>query len=252
MARRNQGRDPSAGRAAWGTITRELIVDTATEIVRAGRYDEMTIRSLAAQMGVAPMSLYRHVRDKDDLLDEVVDRLLRRVWKPRASDSDWRAWVSEAAERLRRFLVAEPAAIRVYLRHPVVTPTAVNRMEVMLAVLRNAGLDAEGARRAYGALQTYTVGFAALESSRERFMARQPASDNPLVKELAAYTSPRQFQEGLGYLLEAIAQRVDGKVRREGGGSTRRARVASTPAKSTAYQNGGRQDGTTRRRVVKT
>jgi AcrR family transcriptional regulator len=47
----------------------------------------MTIRSLAAELGVAPMSLYRHVRNKDDLIDEVVDRLLARAWKPGASIS---------------------------------------------------------------------------------------------------------------------------------------------------------------------
>ena len=42
----------------------------------------MTIRSLAAELGVAPMSLYRHVRDKDDLFDEVTDGLLAEAWKP--------------------------------------------------------------------------------------------------------------------------------------------------------------------------
>jgi AcrR family transcriptional regulator len=42
----------------------------------------MTIRSLAAELGVAPMSLYRHVRDKDDLSDEVVDRFLATMAPP--------------------------------------------------------------------------------------------------------------------------------------------------------------------------
>ena len=65
-----------ARRAPWGTITRDDIIRAAVEILSAGGYEEMTIRSLAAELGVAPMSLYRHIRDKDDLLDEVVDRLL--------------------------------------------------------------------------------------------------------------------------------------------------------------------------------
>lgn len=46
--------------------------------MREGRSDQMTIRSLATELGVAPMSLYRHVRDKDDLCDEVTDGLLAR------------------------------------------------------------------------------------------------------------------------------------------------------------------------------
>jgi AcrR family transcriptional regulator len=52
----------------------------------------MTIRSLAADLGISPMALYHHVRDKDDLLDEVVDRLLVRAWKPRVDPTDGRAW----------------------------------------------------------------------------------------------------------------------------------------------------------------
>ena len=60
------------------------MVDAAEQAVQDGRYDQMTIRSLAADLGVGPMSLYRHVRDKDDLLVEVTDRQLAQSWKPRA------------------------------------------------------------------------------------------------------------------------------------------------------------------------
>ena len=137
---------PTGGRAPWGTIKREQIVDAAERAVRAGGYQQMTIRSLAADLGVSPMSLYHHVRDKDDLLDEVVDRLLVRAWKPRADPTDWRAWVVEAADRLRRFLVAQPAALHVYLAHPVVSPAAVTRMEAVMAVLRQALGDEQSAR----------------------------------------------------------------------------------------------------------
>ncbi len=112
------------------------------------------------------MSLYRHIRDKDDLLDEVVERLLVGAWEPSSPTEDWRAWVTEAADKLRALLVAEPAALYVYLRHPVVSPVAIQRMKAIMGVLRQAGLDEPAARRAYAALHTYTVGFAALEASR--------------------------------------------------------------------------------------
>ncbi len=94
----------------------------------------MSIRSLAASLGVAPMSLYRHIRDKDDLLDEVVDRLLARTWRPAAAEDDWQPWIAEAASRLRDFLVSQPAALHVYLRHPVVSPAAIDRMNAMTAI----------------------------------------------------------------------------------------------------------------------
>ena len=120
-------------------------MDVATQAVREGRSDQMTIRSLASELGVAPMSLYRHVRDKDDIFDEVTDRLLAQAWKPRAQRSEWRRWTMEAADRLRAFLVREPVALHVYLRHPVVSPAAIARMDAMLEVLGEAGLRTAGA-----------------------------------------------------------------------------------------------------------
>jgi AcrR family transcriptional regulator len=199
--------DASARRAPWGTISREEIVRAAVKIVGAGCYEEMTIRSLAAGLGVAPMSLYRHIRDKDDLLDEVVDRLLARAWRPSAAEDDWQAWLIEAAAKLRYFLVSQPAALHVYLKHPVVFPAAVERMNTMLDVLRRTGADEETARRAYGALHTYTIGFAALEASRARW-APDSGDAGSLAQQLAAYTTAEQFMDGLRYLLEGIGRQA--------------------------------------------
>jgi TetR/AcrR family tetracycline transcriptional repressor len=165
----------------------------------------MTIRSLASELGVAPMSLYRHVRDKDDLLDEVVDRLLTRVWQPRADPADWKAWIAEAADKLRNFLVSQPAALHVYLCHPVVSPAAVARMEAAMEVLRRALGDENSAQRAYAAIQTYTLGFAALEASRAGWEPDpKPSKEHELADRLAAFTTRRQFAEGLNYLLAGM------------------------------------------------
>lgn len=212
-------------RAPWGTINREQIVDAAVRAMRARGYEQMTIRNLAADLGVSPMALYHHVRDKDDLLDEVVDRLLARAWKPRADPADWRAWILEAADKLRRLLVAQPGALHVYLTHPVVSPAAVARMDSVMDVLRQALGDEQSAQRAYAAIHTYTVGFATLEASRsgwhppqdsqrsttgtsprrDRGGHHQLPSENPdLVHRLAAYTTSEQFRQGMAYLLDGI------------------------------------------------
>ena len=195
-----------AHRAPWGTITRDHIIRAAVKTVRAGGYEEMTIRSLAAGLGVAPMSLYRHIRDKDDLLDEVVDRLLAPVWRPSAAEDDWQAWLTEAAAKLRQFLVSQPAALHVYLSHPVVSPAAIERMNTMLDVLRRTGANEQAARRAYGALHTYTIGFAVLEASRSRSVPDAKEDADGLAQQLAAYTTTEQFTAGLRYLLDGISR----------------------------------------------
>jgi hypothetical protein len=77
-------------------------------------------------------------------------------------------------------------------------------MNAMMRVLRQAGIAEETARSAYGAVHTYTIGFAALEASRAH---RDPGSEDAgdLARQLAAYTTTRQFTEGLRYLLEGIS-----------------------------------------------
>jgi len=209
----------AAGRAPWGSISREDIVAAATGIVTAGGHEEMSIRSLAASLGVAPMSLYRHIRDKDDLLGEVADRLLAGAWRPAAAEDDWQAWIIEAASRLRDFLVSQPAALHVYLGHPVVSPAAIDRMNAMMSVLHRAGLSEEEARSAYGALHTYTIGFAALEASRAGSAPGREDTGSEdagrLSRQLAAYTTTGQFIQGLRYLLQGISSHA-GTIRQGG------------------------------------
>lgn len=190
-------------RTRWGTISRDQVIEAAVRLISERGSEELTIRALAAELGVAPMSLYRHVRDKNDLLDEVVDRLLADAWQPHALEDDWRAWVSEAAENLRRFLVEQPAALHVYLSHPVVSSTAITRMEAIMRVLREVLGDEHQARQTYAALHTYTIGFAALEATRAS-SASVNRKTHELAYQLAAYTSPEQFRVGVTYLLNGV------------------------------------------------
>lgn len=191
----------ATSRAGWGTISRERIVQAAMTIVVAGGYEQMTIRGLAAELGASPMALYRHVRDKEDLLDEVVDRLLSRSWRPRCEPADWMAWTTEAVARFHDFLVEQPAGLHVYLQHPVSSPTAVTRMQTTVEVLCGAGFDLATAQGAFGTLHTYAIGYAALESSRKR--TRQEDLD-AIAKLMANFVGPDQFRKGLRYLLEGF------------------------------------------------
>ncbi len=193
----------AARRAPWGTISRAQVIAAALDVVTHQGYERLTIRGLADRLGVGPMSLYRHVKDKEDLLGEVVDVLLEDRWQPRTRRTDPRTWISDAADRLRRFLVEQPAALHVYLRRPVVSPTALVRMDAMVAMLRRICHTDERALAAYAAIHTYTVGFAALEAARSSgTLPVEPAG--PLTEQLAAYTSPGQFGRGLVYLLDGI------------------------------------------------
>src|ERR1700692_663185 len=109
-------------RTPRGTVNREKVVGAALRAIEGGRYESMTIRSIAAELGVAPMTIYRHVRSRDELLDEVADVVLARNWRGKADQEDWRTWLTGAATRFRQILADYPAVLNVYLRHPVDSP----------------------------------------------------------------------------------------------------------------------------------
>jgi TetR/AcrR family tetracycline transcriptional repressor len=187
-------------RAHWGTVTRDQIIGAAVLAVKTGHYEKMTIRSLAADLGVAPMTLYGHIKDRDDLLDEVTDRLLAECWRPRKDFVTWQEWIMEVARRFRRLLVNRPAVLHVFLSHPVASPAAVERMDAMLEVLAGAGFNEEEALRIYATLHTYTIGFAALEASRSKWESTsKPVDAN--MRQLSSFTTTRQFNIGLEVLL---------------------------------------------------
>jgi hypothetical protein len=141
-------------------------------------------------------------------MDEVVEELLIQSQPMPAAKGTWQARLTVAAEGLRRLLVEEPGALYVYLRHPVISPTAVRRMEMMLKILHEAGYDTASSKTAYASMQTYTVGFAALETSRAGWVP--PEKTSRMANELVAMTSPKQFASGLAYLLAGI-EREAGK-----------------------------------------
>ncbi len=175
-------------------------------MIEQGRYREMSIRNLAAEMDVAPMTLYGHIRNRDDLLDAVVDRMLNDRWEPQIDVAKWRTWVLDAAIRFHDLLTTEPAALHIYLARPVTAPTALRRMFAMIDVLKGAGLSPDECMNTYATIHTYTIGFAALETSRREGLANA-SNRTPVAESLADFTSSEQFQFGLALILDGLGAR---------------------------------------------
>jgi AcrR family transcriptional regulator len=89
-------------------LHRDRIVHRALEIADTEGLDAVSFRRLAADFGVTPMALYRHVEDRDDLLTAMTDLVLAEIELPNENQDDW-------AQELRHVL---RAAVAVYARHP--------------------------------------------------------------------------------------------------------------------------------------
>ncbi len=216
-------------------LSRDKITAAALEAADRGELEALTMRGLADELGVTAMALYTHVENKDDILDEIIDRVLARDALPLPPHAtDWQSWTLEAAQHLRAVLTAYPALLDRYRRRPVGVPAALRRMETALEVLRRAGFTDDQCVRAYAAIHTYTLGFAALEIARETSAQREPrraagglteasrhywpaffasltADEFPnlarLQPDLVEFTADAQFRHGLLALLSGLEAR---------------------------------------------
>ncbi|QNT91163.1 GntR family transcriptional regulator [Streptomyces griseofuscus] len=155
--------------AAPSALALDRIVTAAIEVADAEGLAAVSMRRVAAELGVATMSLYRHVTDKDDLLTRMLDTVIARDPLPADPPQDWRAAIELAARRLwgqfRRHPWLAPA---LSVTRPQMVVSALPYSEWMLSVLHSRGLDLRTAFTAHLMLLNYARGIAVnLESERE-------------------------------------------------------------------------------------
>src|SRR5918997_415529 len=135
-------------------VNREQVLDAALELADEGGLAAVTMASVGARLGVEAMSLYRHIGNKEEMLDGLIDRVFAEIEVP-ADPPGWR-------EALRRRAVSAHAALQ---RHPWAIglmesrarpgPATLGHHDAMLALLFQAGFDGRRAVRVYNLLDSY-------------------------------------------------------------------------------------------------
>jgi AcrR family transcriptional regulator len=144
-------------------ISRPAIVAASLAIADERGLAGLTMQAVATRLGVTPMALYRHVDDKADLLDSVVEALLTELPLPRA-ELPWEERLRELGQAARMLARRHPAVFPLLLQRPANTPESRRVRDSVVASLEEAGLDPEAARRAERLLSTVILGFAASEA----------------------------------------------------------------------------------------
>lgn len=201
-------------------LDRTRIVATALDIVDADGIPALSLRRLADEFGVTPMSLYWHVADKAELLELVGQAVLAEIVLPVRHG----AWADDLRDVHR-------AMFAVFLRHPNTTEILIGRarygggglaaFERILAILLGAGFTPEEAFDAYQSLYLFTLGFMATSSRSPEFVAMQregvqymaslPVEQFPSIRTVTPAIGRRsldeQFEIGLDTVIEGIAAR---------------------------------------------
>ncbi len=129
--------------------------------------ESLTMRKLAQELGVDPMSLYRHFENKDALLDGVAELLWEEVELP-GSDAGWEAHLRSISTALRDLAHAHPHAYALLLNRQVLPPAALRVCDVTLEQLQRAGFEQKRALEITCTVFSYAMGYAMVELSALR------------------------------------------------------------------------------------
>ncbi|TDH35868.1 TetR family transcriptional regulator [Pseudohoeflea suaedae] len=205
-------------RGRKASLSRPMILDAAVALIERNGVGALSMRKLAARLGVEAMSLYYHVSSKDELVDAVVDRLVQKI-EPPAPSGDWKADIRTIAADFRAVAVRSPNVATILLSRQVFTTGVLTLTDAVLAALQQAGLDTERSVYAARAILSYVMGAllrevhpdAAAGVTREKMdrhaqaiaMAHLP-NVAAAAPQLLRRTGEPEYRFGLELLLDAI------------------------------------------------
>ena len=141
-------------------LTRERVVAEALAVIAEEGVEALTMRTLAARLGVVPGALYHHVRNKEQLQDLVLDGVLAEVDGHLDHAQPWTEQIKLLAHRLRAVLEDHPGVAGLLKTRDPLGPHSLALAEALLGPLQAAGFGDRDAGLAFFLVVDYTVGFA--------------------------------------------------------------------------------------------
>ena len=202
-------------------LSRARVLQAAVALADEAGLEAFSMRGLAQELGVVPMALYKHVANKEELLDGMVDIVFSEIELPSA-DLDWRSAMRLRAISTREALKRHSWAIGMMeSRHP--GPANLRNHDAVMGCLRQAGFSFRMAIQAYSVQDAYIYGFAlqerdtafetpdsAGEAAQRRAEAIGAFDDYPYLVEIATklpgsgFDNAAEFAWGLDLILDGL------------------------------------------------
>ncbi|MCI0157486.1 TetR/AcrR family transcriptional regulator [Leifsonia shinshuensis] len=181
-------------------LTRDSVLRRALERADTAGLDALTMRSLASELGVVPMALYKHVANKDELVDGMVDLVWAEVEPP--TGAGWREAMRARAVSLRAALRRHPWAVG--LMESRMRPGLANLAahDAMMGCLREAGFPLRTTVHVTSVLDAYVYGFAL----QEKTLPFDSPEESGAVAAEKEQSVPAELAPRFPYLLEVVAQ----------------------------------------------
>ena len=186
--------EPQSRRGRKKGLSLTQVVDTAIALADAEGLEAVSMRRVAQELGVVPMTLYTYVPDKAALLDLMLDALYLRMPRDGAGGTGWQDRIREVAEQNRALYEAHPWAAEISVSRPPLGPGLMAKYDHELGAFEGTGLDDVE----MDAALTYVLGFV-------QHAARSAAAARASVEHSGQ--TDQQWWEESGPLLEKVFDR---------------------------------------------
>jgi AcrR family transcriptional regulator len=178
------------GRTGRVPLSRERVLTAAVEVADAGGVSALTIRSLADELGVKPMSVYHYVANKDEILDAIVDLVFDEIELPQVGGA-WPAEMRRRAISARQVLRRHPWAIALLQSRTSPGPATLRHHNAFIGTLREAGFSVAMAAHAFAVIDSFVYGFALSEAALP-IHGPEPVAEiaGSMMRQYAAETYP--------------------------------------------------------------
>jgi AcrR family transcriptional regulator len=181
-------------------ISRESIVLAAIEILNRKGIGKLSMRSLAGELGVKASALYWHIRNKQDLIDQIAEKMCAEML-PSCGMGNGRKYLFEFARVYRQKLLEVRDSVEIFLRSYPSTPARCETIKNSLISLLHIGVKEKHCLVAAGMYNNYVLSFAADEIIFKSNPAGQPAFiDTILGTDYEKTSFDEQFERGLNVL----------------------------------------------------
>jgi AcrR family transcriptional regulator len=203
-------------------VTRERVVRAAIRLADKGGLEAVSMRKLGEALRVEAMSLYKHVANKDEVLDGVVDAVFGEIGLP-AAGADWQTAMRQRAISARQVLLRHPWAIGLMDSRRNAGPATIRHHDAVIGSLRRGGFSVEMAAHGFSLIDSYIYGFALQETSlpfrtpeeltelAATILPEGSAAEFPWFTELAreyalkpGYSYGAEFEYGLDLILDGL------------------------------------------------
>jgi AcrR family transcriptional regulator len=208
-------------------LTRERVMTAAIELADRDGIESISMRKLAQELGVEAMSLYTHVRNKNDLLDGMTDAVISQI--PMSADgAGWKASLRQLALAARSIMLRHPWAPRTVETQTAPGPAALHYVNSVLGILREGGFSIAQTHHALHILGSRVLGFTQalfddsgdLEPEAAAHLASELSASHPYVVEMALAVThggtlglcddDTEFEFALDFILDGLARLQNG------------------------------------------